>query len=698
MLEQLGHFSSKIFEAMAAPEKAGMPLHFEWRLVRRHGRPFLLVPTRRAAKKVSRTHYLSDTEAVDYEINPGLSPKVSLRLYAAQQRPAKIFRAVFPILMHTPAALLFKRVRLCANSSSDLVRFLAQQCGIQPEILGTPAIKFGGLNTYNSPLVFLLGDVSGRPLKVVKVGLDEIGRENTRREADLLEQLPGTALGCMRLTGRLETPTLTVFATDYFPGESPTDDAGMEKVFHNWLNPEPPVPVTSLAGWSELEAAKGKSSADRQVLATLRQALAGAQVRTTLYHGDFTPWNVRAVNENSIQAFDWDRGSLRGIPGWDWFHFIIQTAILARRLPVERVAAEVEQLLDSNRFKVYATATGMDTVARPLVLSYLLHQNWIVRPLEGHLEAIQLYELLADRWHFQPDGIPLMPRPKLAFRPIAQLQHAAAQLGHVYWEPSLHTHKPLSLRWEWHKNWELILLAAALLAGGVAAQVWLKTVASFVPLYLAPCLMVTWLAERRRLGMLLAFPAAMLGPLTMYFNVPGYHDAGVTIWNTLMRLVVFQTSILLLDRIKNYHPNMTLAANPTAAVPMPLTESWMVLLAAGGWLAGVVWLDHATPPQWNFLALYLVPCMVLTLTYRLSWGILMGMLAIACMGTNEFLTNPAAKSNLVAGWNFAARLVVALVILQYLNQLRKQSVLFYPVRESQAGNGVRLSAGGTRAS
>ena len=61
MLEQLGHFSSKIFEAMAAPEKAGMPLHFEWRLVRRHGRPFLLVPTRRAAKKVSRTHYLSDT-------------------------------------------------------------------------------------------------------------------------------------------------------------------------------------------------------------------------------------------------------------------------------------------------------------------------------------------------------------------------------------------------------------------------------------------------------------------------------------------------------------------------------------------------------------------------------------------------------------------------------------------------------------
>ena len=81
--------------------------------------------------------------------------------------------------------------------------------------------------------------------------------------------------------------------------------------------------------------------------------------------------------------------------------------------------------------------------------------------------------------------------------------------------------------------------------------------------------------------MLLAFPAAMLGPLTMYFNMPGYHDAGVTIWNTLMRLVVFQTSILLLDRIKNHHPNMTLAANPTAAVPMPLTESWMVLLAAG---------------------------------------------------------------------------------------------------------------------
>ena len=319
MLNQLGHFSSKITNALAEPDKAGMPLDFEWRLVRRHGRPFLLVPTVGPGKKVSRRIYLSDTEPVEYEINPGLSPQVSLKLYAAQRRRAKICRTLFPMLMNSPAAYLFQQVRLCANSTADLIRFLAHQSGVPAEMLVTPAVKFGGQDTYNSRVVFLLGDGSGRPLKVVKVGLDEIGRANTRREADLLEQLPGNALGCIRLAGRLETPTLTAFATDYFPGESPMNDAGLEKVFHSWLNLEPPVAVTNLAGWNELETARGKSSADLQVLATLRQALAGAQVRTTLHHGDFTPWNVRPSTRTAFRLLIGSEGICAAFPAGTGF-------------------------------------------------------------------------------------------------------------------------------------------------------------------------------------------------------------------------------------------------------------------------------------------------------------------------------------------------------------------------------------------
>ena len=196
--------------------------------------------------------------------------------------------------------------------------------------------------------------------------------------------------------------------------------------------------------------------------------------------------------------------------------------------------------------------------------------------------------------------------------------------------------------------------------------------------------------------MLLAFPAACLGPIILYFTVPLYHHADVTIVNSFMRLLVFQTAILLLDRVS--YGYIAKGVVGSAIQPVPLKESWMVLLAAGGWLAGVVWLDHATPPQWNFLPLYLVPCMVLTLTYRLSWGILMAVLAMACMGTNEMLTNPSIASHVVVGWNFTARALVALLILQFLHQLRNESVLFHSQRDDLAPNGVRLSAGGTRAS
>ena len=76
------------------------------------------------------------------------------------------------------------------NAQADLVRFLAGQAGLPASELAAPAIKFGGLNSQKSRLVLLVCDASNRPLKVIKVGLDAVGRTATDYEAGLLAQLP----------------------------------------------------------------------------------------------------------------------------------------------------------------------------------------------------------------------------------------------------------------------------------------------------------------------------------------------------------------------------------------------------------------------------------------------------------------------------------------------------------------------------
>lgn len=356
------------------------PVHFEWWLIRRKKRPFLLLPSTVAGVRVG------------------------LRLYAAQRWYARIWRALLPPLFKTPAAFLFDRVYFEADPGSEFMQFLARQCGVPATRTQAPAVRFAGEGE-RSCVVLLGCDKNGHPVKIAKVGLSSAGCEATNREADLLEILPNIH-DCARITGRLNTPTLSAFATAYFPGSSPSDDAGVEQLFHGWLNPGSAVPLTSLKNWRELEAKVAE--ADPGVWQVLNARLAGKTVRTTVYHGDFAPWNISAVDEQNLKVYDWEHGVLQGIPGWDWFHFVVQTAILVKGHSAERVAAEVERLFRSERLKKYAAEAGIGDFVQPLLLAYLLHQKWVFKPLKGGQQTEELFGLLSGRWQMtpQPANVP----------------------------------------------------------------------------------------------------------------------------------------------------------------------------------------------------------------------------------------------------------------------------------------------------
>lgn len=654
-------FLPTIETLFASAGQPRQPVQFNWRLIRRKRQPFLLLPTTMT------------------------NVRVGLELYSAQRRRAKIWRAVLPLLFKTPAASLFERVHFEADASSEIMQFLARQSGVPANRMRASAIKFGGV-PQRSRLVLLLCDETQRPVSVIKVGLNSAGRAATDQEADLLEKLPPGTLGCIHIAGRLNTPALSAFATAYFPGASPYDDAGMEHLFQAWLNPGSFMPLASLQSWRELAAEAAE--ADPGAWQVLGAALAGKTVRTTLQHGDFAPWNIRAINAQNLQVYDWERGQLQGIPGWDWFHFVVQTAILARRLSVQRVAAEVEQLLHSDRFKKYAVEAGISDFVQPLLLAYLLHQKRVVKPLEGGKRTAELFELLSARWQMtpQPADIPVvmlaeLPGPGLWAGAVSQLQSATAQLSNLFWEPSLTVKASPSLPSQFLYHWPVVLLAGLMLAGLATAHYFLNTYLLFLPLYLIPCALLTWKIDRRW-GALAATVAAVAGPLIQGKKDADFYKPELMVWNMVMRFITLQLCVLFVEQIHRQKMLSRHHAAPDNPVSK-FTQNWVVVLASGLLFVIVAGLDFVTDPRLVFLPLYLLPCMILTLTLNLRWGIAAALLGAVSRSLMEYFGNPNYAAMEVFGWNLVMRLAIFLIVALLLDRIRKGSILFFSDNHNQ---------------
>ena len=633
---------------------------FSWHLIELRRRPFLLLPTTPA------------------------SPRVGLALYSAHRRRAKILRAALPLVLKTPAAALFHRITLQVDVGSEFVRFLSDQSGVPVDLLPVPAIKFGGMERGASRLVLLASDLTNRPLKVIKLGMDAIGRAGTEHEADLLAMLPANTLGCIRPTGRLTTPNLFSFATDFFAGESPEDDLGMEILFHAWINPGPPVPLESLDTWRELDTdVAGAAPAEWQAL---RPTLAGRRLRTTLHHGDFAPWNIRAVNSRQLGAFDWERGRLQGIPAWDWFHFVVQTSILARRHSTERVAAELEELLASPRFQTYAEATGIRPILKPLVLAYLVHHLWVVKPRDGVARLQELSGLLSARWGFLPDcrrcGGSLSVRtqgvasPSLGFGADAwaQLKNAWFQLANVFWEPNLTAAAATPFLDQLKSAWPLILCCCGWLVGATVVQYVYTNHVMLLPIFAIPGLLAGWRINRRW-GMFFAAAAASAGPVVSAVKDPASRPVDVTFWNILMRFVILQMSVFLADRIHRQEDFFYELATPAHRKP-DFRRNWAIVAFSIVCFFLIAWGDIWTGPTVSFLPLYLFPAMLMTLFLNLGWGALTAVLAACVASVDEYASRYNVSVWKVFAWNLPMRFLMLFLVVLLLNRLRHDNVLF----------------------
>ncbi len=647
--------SSKVTPAITAlfsgPEPVRTPVIFSWRLVRRRGRPFLLLPgnSRRAAH--------------------------DLELYLAQRPLAKLCRSLIPVILSTPAARIFEPVSIAADADANWMRFLTRQAGLEDGALATPVIKFGGVAGKTSRLILLLHDAGGHPIRVVKAGLDPAGRALTTREADLLSRLPAGVIGCTGISGRFSSETVSAFATTYFPGASLDNDVGIEKLFRCWLNELPLVSLESLASWHELESMA--HAADIPEWAWLRDALAGQKVRTTLFHGDFTPWNVRMENLETIQAFDWERGHLHGIPAWDWFHFIVQTSILVKRHSRERIAAELEQLFQSPRFQNYAAEAGISHCFEPLLLAYLLHQRLVVQPEEGRERTRRLFQLLWQQWRMKQvvGELPVRPAARARRSPTEQLKSAGRKFANLLWEPSLSPEWHPPLLQQCGRHWRG-MLAALLWIGGVAAiHYFVKPHIMLAPFYLAPCIWLALVAGRPP-ALLVAIVAGLAGPEMQYFKEPGVMGWPTLIWNVVMRILVFQFVVVLLHHARQthlYRPPPSRGAPPGGRL---LADNWLVVLVMLVYLGLLALLNIWVSPHGNFILFYLVPGVLVALVTDVRWGTVAAVLAAAAAALAQHFGDPGDYTWPATGWNGLMRLAIFETTVLLVRRVHQENILF----------------------
>ena len=318
----------------------------EWRVIKKRGEALLLLPASDCA--ASRT----------------------LDLYPAQTGKARLLREGLRLALRCGFPLPLERY---AGSVAGPFQQLATRLngGDFPEmgvLLGNPAAP-------GRRFIFVLFDARGEPAWVIKAGASPEARKRLAHEARILQALPPGTMGVPHLRHFEEWDFGSAIVSPFIPGRSPNDAGGeLATLMRAWIQRDEEVAIGSLESWQPLAAS---AAGDPRLAEFARH-----RAHPVLFHGDFAPWNVRA-HCGAWTVIDWESAALRGVPGWDWLHFIIQRAVLVRRSSAESVVCELRELIESEPFRSYAAAAGLRGFEQQIARSYLLFCAEVLRPTEG---------------------------------------------------------------------------------------------------------------------------------------------------------------------------------------------------------------------------------------------------------------------------------------------------------------------------
>jgi len=347
------------WEALFPPAPTGL----EVLIARKRGHPFLALPTER--KLALR----------------------SLSLYPGQTWLARLGKRTLAGLLRSGLPVPLERAMLPMAEDDPFIRFLNS---LESGPISALTILAGNPFVPGRRFILLTFDRNGAPGHIFKIGTDPEAIRLIRAEQNVLETIGGDIPSVIGLHSVYEAPGRHGLAFRYLGGSPPeTDDPeGVGRTLSRWNTNQPPKPLASLPAWRRLMDTLARRTNSATAIPFL-STLGRHEVTPVLFHGDFVPWNIRKTGGGEWVALDWERGELTGIPGWDWFHYVIQTEVLVAKAPPSRVCARLETLLSLPTFQRYARETGIRGVERPLIYAYLKYCVRVWRPEEGIAQRVR---------------------------------------------------------------------------------------------------------------------------------------------------------------------------------------------------------------------------------------------------------------------------------------------------------------------
>lgn len=317
-----------------------------------------------------------------------------LALYPAQTPKARWARRTLAWALRLGLKPGLRGTDLTLSPADPFVGFLRATAKLTPAAPLRFALLAGNPSVPGRRFVLLLFGADGQPAAVVKAGVSEAARQLLDREESFLRHVSAALPGVPPLRGTFHDHRIRALVLDYFAGDSPGagDTAHLSEMLGRWLAEDRWVRLDELPAWRRLLAADVSPA----LFAPLRQ-LGGLRLHPTVAHGDFAPWNIKAAG-GRWTVLDWERGELNGVPGWDWFHFMLQPALLVRRDRPAALLGLCESVLRSSAFVAYAERAGVGAHTRELALGYLVTCLQVNRQTEGHENLQALLDLALTRW------------------------------------------------------------------------------------------------------------------------------------------------------------------------------------------------------------------------------------------------------------------------------------------------------------
>ena len=361
--------SSSLGELFVGAENGTAGIRKRFRIIRRHGELLLALPMARS-------------EAT-----------VALQLYAPQRPTARVAAGVLRLLLRIglPVPLPVEEFRF--SSTDPFCEFLSRLEPAWSACDGGLGVLAGNPRAAGRRFVLMLFK-NGRAVAVVKAGVGSDAQRLVAAEAAFLQTAgrPGIAAPL----AVFDSSRVRAFAMAPLAGEAPRRPSSRDvhRVLLPWLNRTMSVPLAELAGWARV----ANACADRPAWRKHCEGAAVRKVFPAVMHGDFAPWNIKVHPESGAwQVFDWERGEILGVPGWDWLHFEIQNAILVRRENAATILKRIERLFADPDFCDYAQQAGIAGIERALLVGYLLHCVAIQPPTEGLACIEALVQILSTQ-------------------------------------------------------------------------------------------------------------------------------------------------------------------------------------------------------------------------------------------------------------------------------------------------------------